>query len=114
MKKNYISILIVIISAALLGLVFIQLYWIKNAITLREDEFYRKVTFVLFQVSNKLEKIETMQHIQSVSNEQWEKMNAMNNPIIGNTLFYDTIKTFRDEDMEIKVVEGKTLDSSKK
>lgn len=58
MRKNYIQILIVVISAALVGLVAIQIYWIKNALILREDEFYRKVSFVLFQVSNKLERIE--------------------------------------------------------
>lgn len=113
MKKNFIGVLIIVISVALLGLVFIQLYWIKNAVTLREDEFYRKVSFVLFQVSNKLEKIETMQHIQSVSNENWEKIEGLNKPISNNAVFYDTVKTFRDADMEIKVVEGKTLDSAK-
>lgn len=39
MKRSYIQILIVLISAAFVALVAIQVYWINNSILLREQEF---------------------------------------------------------------------------
>lgn len=80
MKKQYIYILIGVITSALIGLVVIQLYWIDNAVTLKEEDFKRDVRSVLFSVSNKLEEfdrfyqIEVTKKNQQIFNEQMSMM----------------------------------------
>lgn len=65
MKKQFIYILIFGISLAVMALVFIQLYWINNAIKLKEEEFHRKVNESLQNVVEKLEKKETLEKLKS-------------------------------------------------
>ena len=80
MKKQYIYILIGVITSALIGLVVIQLYWIDNAVTLKEEDFKRDVRSVLFSVSNKLEEFDRFYQIeitkknQQIFNEQMSMM----------------------------------------
>lgn len=69
-------------SAALIGLVAIQLTWIENAITLKEEEFKRNVRGALFSVTGKLEKIETLERIREQKHNQQifnQRFNALNN-----------------------------------
>jgi two-component system phosphate regulon sensor histidine kinase PhoR len=47
------------------GFVAIQIYWIKNAVNLREDAFNHDVSEVLYNVSDYLEKSETLNKIRS-------------------------------------------------
>ncbi len=70
MKKNYIYLLIGIITAALIGLVVIQLYWIDNAVTLKEEDFKRNVRAALFSVTGKLEKIEGEERLKEINNQE--------------------------------------------
>jgi two-component system, OmpR family, phosphate regulon sensor histidine kinase PhoR len=72
MKKQYILIIIFIISISLIGLVGIQLYWIKNAILVKEANFDRSVNEALTNVVYKLEKIEITKQILTF-NKQSEK-----------------------------------------
>lgn len=57
MKRKYIYTLIGLITFALVGLVAIQIYWINNAITLREEGFRNDVTNALITVAHKTEKV---------------------------------------------------------
>ena len=68
MKKKYIYILIGIITTALIGLVAIQIYWIDNAVKLREEDFNRNVRSALFTVTDKLEKIDAINRIKAHKN----------------------------------------------
>ena len=84
MKKQYIYILIGVISTALIGLVVIQLYWIDNAITLKEEGFKRSVRSAILSVSSKLEKIDIAQQIKKRNEEQelfYQKLNNFNSSI---------------------------------
>ncbi|MEQ8324915.1 MAG: HAMP domain-containing sensor histidine kinase [Vicingaceae bacterium] len=56
--------IILLMSAALLGLVFIQFYWIDSAISLKEDEFKQKVHLALQQVVKDLERKETVERFE--------------------------------------------------
>ncbi len=47
MKRRFIYILVVVISAAFVGLIAIQYYWVKNSIVLKEQEFDTNVHFAL-------------------------------------------------------------------
>jgi len=69
-KKQYIYILIGVISSALIGLVMIQLYWIQNAVTLKEEGFKMNVRAVLAHTSNALEDIEGLSRIQTYEKRQ--------------------------------------------
>ena len=65
MKNQIIKILVVVISFALIGLIGIQLYWVNNAVALKEDEFQKKVNTALFDVVNKLERRELVERVKT-------------------------------------------------
>ncbi len=73
MKKQYIITIIFIITVALIGLVGIQLYWIKSAILVKEANFDRSVNEAMTNVIYKLEKIDLAKQIQ-MFNKQSEKL----------------------------------------
>ncbi|MCC6600402.1 MAG: HAMP domain-containing histidine kinase [Crocinitomicaceae bacterium] len=58
MKERYIRLLITVSTVAVLGLIAIQVYWVNNTFTLREQDFASNVSKALGQVSETLEKIE--------------------------------------------------------
>ena len=73
MSKKFIYLLIVTITIALIGFVAIQFYWINNAITLKEEEFFRDVKSALYSITNKLEKIESLKRIK-IHQENFKKL----------------------------------------
>ena len=54
MKKSTIALLILITSLSVAGILFIQVYWVKNAIQLQEAQFDNKVQLILKSVVNRL------------------------------------------------------------
>ena len=73
--------LIGVITSALIGLVVIQLYWIDNAITLKEEGFKRNVRSAIISVSDKLEKIDAAYQIKAHKQGQQlfnQKLNNFN------------------------------------
>ena len=96
MKKKFIYILIGAITTALLGFVAIQFYWINSAITLKEDEFFRDVKSAMYAVTNKLEKIESINRIkiyqenQKLFNEKAALLySSIQNPNIDSTAVFE-------------------------
>ena len=60
MKKNTIRIIILLTTTSLLGIIFTQLFWIRNAVDLSEKQFDHRVTVALNEV---LEEIARMNNI---------------------------------------------------
>ncbi|MCB9360439.1 MAG: hypothetical protein H6587_07640 [Flavobacteriales bacterium] len=95
MKKQFIYILIGVITTALLGLVAIQLYWIDNAVALREDEFSRDVKSALFSVTNKLEKIEALNRVkihqksQQIFNQKAKLLYSMQQTTFDTSAYFE-------------------------
>lgn len=96
MKKKFIYILIGAITTAVLGFVAIQFYWINSAITLKEDEFFRDVKSAMYAVTNKLEKIESLNRIkiyqenQKLFNEKAELLySSLQNPNLDSTTVFE-------------------------
>lgn len=58
MKERYIRLLMVLSTFAVIGLIAIQVYWVNNTFTLREQDFASNVSKALNRVSEKLEKME--------------------------------------------------------
>lgn len=105
MKKQYIYILIGVITSALIGLVAIQIYWIDNAVALKEEEFKRDVRSALFSVSGKLERIEALNRIKTHKKGQQlfnQKMNQLNNSLQNN---FDSSATFTKDGVTYKINE---------
>jgi two-component system, OmpR family, phosphate regulon sensor histidine kinase PhoR len=97
MNRKIISLVIAIISFALVGLVGIQLYWIKNALAVKEANFDRSVNEALTNVIYKLGKLEVASRITNRINS--------NNP---SPSLYNSIDSINN--MFIKEMESMTND----
>ncbi|MBU1008600.1 MAG: HAMP domain-containing histidine kinase [Bacteroidetes bacterium] len=69
--KKHISALIVIMTVALIGLMGIQVYWIGDAVKVKEATFIRDVNLAMNNVMVKVEKVRMQQNFE-------QKMNLMN------------------------------------
>lgn len=65
MKERYIQLLIAVSTVAVIGLIAIQVYWVNNTFTLREQDFASAVSKALNAVSLKLEKLELQRLAQN-------------------------------------------------
>jgi signal transduction histidine kinase len=70
MSKQKLWILTVALSLALVGLVIIQLFWMKNAIDLKEEQFEQLVNGTLDEVAQAVEKYYTSVRIESLMDVQ--------------------------------------------
>ena len=59
-RKNSLTAIIVIMGVVLAGLVAIQIYWINNAIKLREQQFRQNVTLALNYAARRMEQKDAM------------------------------------------------------
>jgi len=108
MKRKFIYLLIGIITTALLGFVAIQLYWIDNAVTLKEEEFKREIKSVLLTVVTKLEKIETAKRIKEHKKEReiyQKKARKLQESL--NEFNYDTSSVYEKDGIQYKVRESR-------
>ena len=66
MNKKLISIVIILMCISLLGIVSIQLLWIRNAIKIKEEQFDRAVNEAM---SNVVDKLETKESVAFLANK---------------------------------------------
>ena len=59
MSRRFIQILILVIAITLIGLIYVQTLWIKNAAEIKEDHFDQMVRQSMDQVVHRLEMNET-------------------------------------------------------
>ncbi len=93
MKKRVIILLIVLLSVTLTGLVYIQLYWIRNAISVKEVNFDRGVSEAISSAIYKYNKIELAHKLlmRRAQNQQIDQVyNALDSL---NRLYYDKFFT---------------------
>ncbi|MCB0373723.1 MAG: two-component sensor histidine kinase, partial [Muricauda sp.] len=55
MNKKLFVLLVILMSLSLLGIIFVQVYWIRTSINDKEEQFSRTVTDVLDKVANRVE-----------------------------------------------------------
>ena len=92
MNRKVIILVIILISFALVGLVGVQLYWIKNALAVKEANFNRAVNEALTNVVYKLEKLEVAGRVKN-------RINSDNpNSTLFNTI--DSINNMFVKEME--------------
>mgnify|MGYP002713108485 CR=1 FL=1 len=93
-------------SAALVGLVAIQLIWIDNAVTLKEEDFKRNVRGALFSVTGKLEKIEAIERMKAQKRQQ----QFFNQPIKNNRIDFDSTAIVKKDGVTYRVSEKTSKD----
>ncbi len=72
MKQKLIKLIIIISTISLLGIVFTQLYWVRNAVVMKEEQFDESVVIALKSVVNQLMEFHndsTMKQIQDFGPE---------------------------------------------
>lgn len=67
-------------AIVLIGMVTIQIYWIKNALALKEQQFYQDVKYALKRVSYRLERQEAM---RLFSGNDFFNTTSYNTPVYG-------------------------------
>ncbi len=91
MKKRVIILIIVLLSITLTGLIYIQLYWIRNAISVKEASFDRSVSDALSSVVYKYNKIELANKLlmRRAQNQQIDQVYSALDSL--NRLYYEKI-----------------------
>ncbi len=69
-KKRFIIGISVVSGIALIGLILIQMYWIKSAIEQRETQFEEKVHISMYDIVNEVSKYEAMNQMKKRENRQ--------------------------------------------
>ncbi|MHB8260269.1 MAG: sensor histidine kinase [Bacteroidia bacterium] len=101
MARQNLTLITFIVSIALIGLVGIQLFWIKNAIQLKKDEFRRDVHEALDNVVDKLEKLTNAAKIK-------KKIKLYKHGIAQRTRSNQTDK----DKIKVKILEEFSIDSN--
>lgn len=97
MRKNRINIVIVIISASLLGLVLIQMNWVRQSYLLREDRFDKGVYQALTNAVSEMEHDEANDYFNSSG------LTDMNRAI---NRMYDTMQSIKRYNTDVRLVDS--------
>ena len=71
---------------AMVGLIFFQVYWVKNAVIVKERQFNQLINKTLIEIANEVQKQETVHHIIDEI----------------NPFYFDTIAGFYDSELEFE------------
>lgn len=110
MKKNFIRLLIILMSFSLLGIIAIQYIWITNAIEIKGKQFDQNVNNALNQTVKNLEQSENVQILSYIGNNK-------NSRIDTNIFIYNNSKRPKkktkikyDFDLDIDIDEHEEVD----
>ena len=78
MSKRVLWILTVALSLALLGLIFIQVSWIRSAVELQDKQFQQLVNTTLTDVSRQLDRYYTTKRMNAIIEEKLEEESDLN------------------------------------
>lgn len=121
MKKYNIRLISILAGMAMLGLIAIQIYWIRNAVVLKEQRFEQSVNEALNSVVYKMEKQSTAARITRKFNFRKQGIRWMMDPDSlkeGMTFYQDTLseshilKLKKPDKFKVKVFEEITSDSN--
>lgn len=120
MNKRNIQLIITLVSIALIGLILTQLYWVQNAITLKEQHFEQGVNEALNSVVYKLEKTSTAAKITHKLNFRKQGIRWLmqgdslhsNTQITYDTTFDNGKMKLNDKQVHVKIYEEYTSDSN--
>src|ERR1700739_1486577 len=110
MIRQNLTLITALVSVALIALVAVQLFWIRNAVQLKEDEFNRNVHEALDKLVYKLDKTTTAAKIQKKI--KFHKQ-AISQKTFSDIITHDTLggKT-KQEKIIVKILEELSVDSN--
>jgi len=97
MNRKVIVLVIFLISFALIGLVGIQLYWIKNAVAVKEANFDRSVNEAMTNVVYKLGKLEVASRIKNKINSNSPSMSLYSSIDSINNMFIKEMESMTND-----------------
>jgi two-component system, OmpR family, phosphate regulon sensor histidine kinase PhoR len=95
MKKRIFVLIIFLMSIALIGIISVQVFWIKNTIQITEEQFTSNVRFALAKVSEDIREREFEDFYDDIS-ERVSEGNKLNYSDISKFI-YEKIDTTKDE-----------------
>ena len=112
MSRNLFLTILIVSSFAVLGMIFIQFYWIDNALSLKEKEFDSKVRGILKEVAEDLEKKEAVSQLRSHQQGKFLFYNdSINNNLVPQDSSFDVLlmREVRkgSNDIEVQIIEQK-------
>jgi len=95
MSKRIFILLIVLMSTALIGIIAVQIYWIKSSVEIREKQFSNDVLFALAKVSDNIQERE----IDDYYREYGQAIDSLNRSSESNKtdFFFSRIDTSKNE-----------------
>jgi two-component system, OmpR family, phosphate regulon sensor histidine kinase PhoR len=97
MKKIY-PLIVVLITLSVVGILFIQMSWINNAIKLKHEEFQRSVDNTLKQTKDEIHSKFMYKHVNFVANEESKRFYLRNHfTVEGNFSKEDILAIIRQE-----------------
>lgn len=101
MNKNLITLIIVIVSFVLLSLTAVQLYWVRNAISIERANFENRVTTAVGKVIEQLEKLKTFNTINEGPDSQMQIYSSLQKiDSLYNEFEERPVNTSDDDDVE--------------
>ncbi len=99
MKKRFIFLVIISITLSLLGLIGIQLYWIRNALSVKEANFDRGVSEAASRAIYKFNKMEMTRKVM-LQREHGQQLNQRLNHLLDslNQVYYRQMATLQQPD----------------
>lgn len=70
MKEKPFKLLVVVAAISLLGVIFMQLYWVRDAVQLKEEQFNTSVGIAIKSVLNRILELNTDETRQRLANQQ--------------------------------------------
>lgn len=86
MSRKWIWILSSFMALAMTGLIFFQVYWVKNAVNVKERQFNQLINKALFEIANEIQRREAVHYIIDEI----------------NPFYFDTIAGFHDTDFKFE------------
>ncbi len=108
MSKRLIWIFSVLLALALIGLILVQSYWIKNAISIKEQQFSQNINKALHNISLKIEEQETIiylaEHISQNSDTSISNLSSIENNI-GINVFDSIVETIIQQKIDFDTLD---------
>ncbi|MEO9893056.1 HAMP domain-containing sensor histidine kinase [Aurantibacter sp.] len=88
MNKRLFVLLVILMSLSLIGIIFVQVFWIKKSIEDKEEQFSNTVSEVINRVTNKIEKREQKNYSDRYFNLK-DSIGELKSSQLSNILFID-------------------------
>ena len=88
MNRRLFVLLVVLMSLSLVGIIAVQLYWIKSSVEDKEDQFSNTVTEVLSRVADKIEEREMKEYSERFLNLK-DSIGDLKSTHLSNIFFID-------------------------